>query len=88
MNLNRPDIVALEQAVWILGLVRLLALDGPEPPGVIDHRPKPVACPHNKIKLQTIKRVYSAVARPGGAYRCSTASSWCCQTAAATPGSR
>lgn len=39
-----PDVVALEQAVRVLELVRLLALDGPEPPGVVDHRPEPVAC--------------------------------------------
>lgn len=32
-----PDIVALEQAVRILGLVGLLALNGPKPPGIIDH---------------------------------------------------
>lgn len=32
-----PDIVALEQAVRILGLVGLLALNGSKPPGIIDH---------------------------------------------------
>lgn len=32
-----PDIVALEQAVGILGLVGLLALNGPKPPGIINH---------------------------------------------------
>lgn len=39
-----PDIVAQEQAVGILGLEGLLALDGPEPPGVVDDRPEAIAC--------------------------------------------
>lgn len=36
-NVVVPDIVALEQAVRILGLVGLLTFNGPKPPGIINH---------------------------------------------------
>lgn len=39
-----PDFEALEEAVAVLGLIGLLADDGPKPPGVVDHRAKPVVC--------------------------------------------
>ena len=36
------DFEALEVAVWVEGLIRLLTHDGPEPPGVVDHRTEAV----------------------------------------------
>lgn len=36
-TMNSPDVVAQEQAVGILQLVGLLALNGAKPPGVINH---------------------------------------------------
>lgn len=42
--MNSPDIVAQEQAVGILGLEGLLALDGSKPPGVVNNRPETVTC--------------------------------------------
>lgn len=39
-----PDFEALEETVGVFGLVRLLTDDGAKPPGVIDHRAKPVVC--------------------------------------------
>lgn len=41
---HAPHVVALEQAVGVLRLEGLLALDGAEPPGVINDRAKPVTC--------------------------------------------
>lgn len=51
-----PDIVALKQAVRVLRLVGLLALDGPKPPGVINHRPKAVTCTHMTVNTFTGKQ--------------------------------
>lgn len=39
-----PDFEALEEAVGVLLLVGLLADDGSEPPGIVDHRAEPVTC--------------------------------------------
>lgn len=37
-----PDFEALEETVGVLLLVGLLTDDGPEPPGIVDHRAEPV----------------------------------------------
>lgn len=58
-----PDFEALEETVGIFLLVGLLTDDGPEPPGIVDHRAEPVTCaagaevnnvrePHTRAWLQ------------------------------------
>lgn len=50
------DFEALEETVWVLRLVGLLADDGPKPPGIIYHRAKPVVCDkENTIKLRCLR---------------------------------
>lgn len=44
-----PDFEALKEAVGVFLLVGLLADDGSEPPGIVDHRAEPVTCTGEEV---------------------------------------